>query len=99
MIPVMGVFGEAMGTVPVAGVEAAAFMARANPARARVGRTGPISLVPDVVAVHRIPVAIHPCIFWPRTYRNDVMPRRWRRPNLNSDRDLGSRMMSAKQEH
>ena len=99
VIPVMIVFEAAMRAIPVACVEAAAFMARADPTRAGVGRTSPISLVPNVTAVHRIPVAIDPGVFRSRADRNDIMPRRRRRPDLNSNRDLGSRMMSAKQEH
>jgi hypothetical protein len=99
MIPVMVVFESAVRAIPVAAVEAAAFMARADPVCTGVGRTSPISLMPNVVAVHRIPVAINPRVPGSRADRNHIMPRRGRRPDLDSDRDLGSRMMSAKQEH
>ena len=99
VIPMMVVFETSVRTIPVASVEVAAFMARTDPVRASVRRTSPVAFVPNVAAVHGIPVAIHPRIFWPRTDGHNVMAWRWRRPDLNSDRDLGSRMMSAKQEH
>ena len=98
-IPAMVMIEAAMRTIPVAGVEAAAFMARADPVRAGVRWTSPISFMPDVAAVYGIPVALDPGEFGTRANRDDVMPRRWRRPDLNSDHNLGVRMMSAKQEH
>jgi len=47
-IPAMIMLKAAMRTIPVAGVEAATFMARADPVRAGVWWTSPISLMPDV---------------------------------------------------
>ena len=98
-IPVMVVVESAMRAIPVAAVEAAAFVARADPARAGVRRTSPVTLMPNVVTARRIPVAINPCVAGSGADRNDRMPRRRRRPDLDSDGDLGSRVVSAKQEH
>src|SRR5262249_14815948 len=99
VIPVMVVFEPAMRTVPVAAAKATAFMARSDPVRAGVRRTSPVALVPNIAAVCGVPVTINPDELRSRANRYDIMPRRWGRPNLNSDRDLGSRMMRAKQEH
>lgn len=59
-----------------------------DPARTRVRRTRPISVVPRVMAIHRIPVALDPDVLrlW-RGRRSHVHHARWRwRTNLNSDR-------------
>ena len=98
-IPVMVVIEAAMRTIPVAGVEPAAFMARTDPMRAGVRWTSPISFMPNVTAACGIPVALYPNEFGTRANRDDVVPRRWWRPDLDSDRDLGVCMISAKQEH
>ena len=92
-------FEAAVRALPVAAVEAAAFVAWADPVRAGVRRTSPIAAMPNVVVVHGIPVAFDPNKLGARANRNDIMPRRRRRPNLDSDGDLGSRVVSAKQEH
>ena len=99
VIPVMVVFETTMRAVPVAAVEAAAFMARADPIRAAVRRTSPIAAMPDVVAVEGVPVACNPSKLRARADRYDVMSRRRRRADLNSDSYLGSSVMSANQEH
>ena len=99
MIPVMVMAEAATRTIPVAGVEADSFMVMANPAGTGVGRASPITLVPNVVAAHGIPVTVNPGVLGSGANWNHIMPRRGRRPNLDSDRDLGSRIMSAKQEH
>src|SRR5215467_6591456 len=98
VIPVMVVFEPPMRAVPVASVETAALVAGPDPARAGVRRSGPVSPVPDVAAVDGIPVAVNPNELGPRADRNDIVPRRGRRANLNSDCDLGGRMMRAQQE-
>ena len=98
-IPVMVMIEAAMRTVPVAAIEAAIFMPRTNPAGAGVRRASPVAAMPDIVSVHGIPVAVDPDVFGPGADGNDVMSRRWRRSDLNSDRDLSGRMVSAKKEH
>src|SRR5262249_28373209 len=99
VIPVMVVSEAAMRAIPLAAVEAATFMARRNPVRASIGRSGPIAPMPNVVSVNRIPIVVNPDVVGARADRNRVMSRRWWRPDLNSDRYLCGRMMSAKQEH
>ena len=99
VIPVMIVFEMTMRAVPVAAVEAATFMARTDPIRAGVRRTSPIAAMPDVVAIDGIPVAFNPDKLGTRADRYDVMSGRRRRADLNPDGDLGSRVMSANQEH
>lgn len=98
-IPMMVVFETTMGAVPIAAVEAAAFMARADPMRPGIRRASPIAAMPDVVAVDWVPVAFNPDELRPWADRDDVMAGWWRRANLNSDSDLGGRVMSANQEH
>jgi len=99
VVPVMVVLETTMGTVPIAAVEAPIFMARADPMRSGIGRTSPIAAMPEVTAVDGIPIAFHPDKLRTGTDRSDIMPGRRRGPDLNADRDLGSRVMSAQQEH
>src|SRR5262252_5897268 len=99
VIPVMVVFETTVRAVPVAAVEAATFMARADPIRAAVRRTGPIAAMPDVAAVGGVPVAFNPDKLRARADRYDVMSGRRRSADLNSDSRLGSSVMSANQEH
>src|SRR5262245_34119978 len=99
VIPVMVVFEAAMRAIPVAAVEAATFMARRNPVRASIGRSGPIAPMPNVVSVNRIPIAVNTDVVGARADGNRVMSRRRWRPDLNYDSYLCGLMMSAKQEH
>jgi len=61
-VPVMIVLAPAVVSVPIAVVVATSVMARTDPARACIWGPSPVALVPDVAAIHRIPVAIDPCI-------------------------------------
>ena len=91
-IPMMVVLEAAVGAVPVAAVEATAFMARADPMRAGIRRTSPVTAMPDVIAVGGVPISLNPNELRTRTDRDNIMSGRRRRANLNSDRDLGSQI-------
>lgn len=99
VIPMMVMFEAAAVAVPVAVVIAAAFMARANPARASIGRQRPIAGMPAIVMSVRVPIAINPEVIRPRTHRYDIVA--WWRgsPDFNADADLGGGPVSAQQEH
>ena len=99
VIPVMVVLEAAVRSVPIAGIEAATFMARSDPARAGIGRAGPVATMPDIMTAYWIPIAVDPGVFRPRTYWYDIVARRGRRPNLNADSNLRCGVVSAKQEH
>jgi len=98
-IPVMVMIETAMRAVPIAGIETAAFVTRANPMSALVRRASPVATMPDVAAVYGIPVTVHPKVPWSRAHRHDVVSWRGRRPDLNADGDLRRCMMRAQQEH
>ena len=59
-VPVVIVFKAAVVAVPIAAVEAATFMARAYPARAGIRRPSPVAPVPNVMAIHGIPITVNP---------------------------------------
>src|SRR5215467_8381875 len=99
-VPMVVVFETAAVAIPVTAVEMAAFVARADPACAHVGRTSPIAAMPDVTAVDGIPVTVNPYIIgtWPD--RDDVMARRRGRADCNADGNLGVGIMrGAEHEH
>src|ERR1700747_2641599 len=60
LIPVMVVVDVAARAIPIARIEATAFMARSNPARSSVGRASPVTFMPAIVASDRVPVAANP---------------------------------------
>jgi hypothetical protein len=99
VVPVVVMIETAMRAIPIAGIEAATFVTRANPICARVGRAGPVATMPDVAAIYGIPVTVHPKVAWSRAYRHYVVAWRGRRPDLNADGDLRSGVVSAQQEH
>jgi len=88
-IPVVVVIETAVVAIPISGVVAAAFMARADPARAAVGRSGPIAVVPAISMAVGIPVAVDPEKLRAGlngTYADD--PRRRRCSEFNANGDL-----------
>jgi hypothetical protein len=90
LIPVMVVVDVAASAVPVARIEATAFMARSNPARSSIGRASPITFMPAIVATDRVPVAANPHEIGCGLRRHDDHGARgWRRADLNADRNLG----------
>jgi len=99
VIPVMAVFEAAVRTVPIAGIEASAFVARADPMRTLIRRASPVAAMPEIAAVHWIPVTVNPEIARPGAHRHDIVARRRRRADLDANGDLSSSVMSAKQEH
>ena len=80
-VPVMVVLEVAARTIPIAGIEALAIVARTDPARAFIRRTSPITAVPNVTAADRVPVAFDPAVFGfgAGADRTDCVDARWRR--------------------
>jgi hypothetical protein len=90
LIPVMVVVDVAARAVPIARIEATAFMARSNPARSSIGRASPITFMPAIVAADRVPVAANPHeIGCGLRGHDDHGARGWWRADLNADRNLG----------
>ena len=90
-VPVMVVLEVAARTIPIAGIEALAIVARTDPARAFIRRASPIAAVPDVMAAHRVPITIDPGVFGFRAGADwaDCIDARWRRrSDLNADGNL-----------
>jgi len=65
LIPMMIVFDAAVRAIPISAIVAAAFMAPCDPMRTRIRRTRPVTGVPNVAAIYRIPVAINPHVVRP----------------------------------
>jgi len=61
-VPTMVVLAAAVFAVPVASVKAFPVMTRSYPARAFVGRTSPISVVPPITTPNGIPITVDPNI-------------------------------------
>jgi hypothetical protein len=70
------------GPIPL--IKLLAFIARAYPSRALIGRPGVVSGMPNVTIVGRIPVAVHPCISRSRVVRTNPN-HTWRRRRANPD--------------
>ena len=98
-IPVMVMIETAMRAVPIACIETAAFVTRADPMSALVGRSGPVTAMPDVAVIHGISVSLNPKVAWSGAHRNNIVAWRGRRPDLNADGDLRGCMVRAQQEH
>ena len=47
-------------TLPITLEKPFSIVVRTYPTRARIGRAGPISVMPPIMALYRIPIAIHP---------------------------------------
>lgn len=90
-VPVMVVLEVAARTIPIAGVVAAAFVARNDPTGTFIRRTRPVAAMPDVVAADGIPIAFDPgvLIFRAGANRTDRVDARWRRrSDLNTNGNL-----------
>jgi len=87
-IPMMVVLAPAAIAVPVAVKKTLAVMTGSHPMRTAIRRTSPISGVPLIMALHRIPVTLHPKIVRTWSYRPHDYSRGRRRPNSHSERDL-----------
>ena len=59
-VPTMIVLPPSAITLPIALEEALSIMAWRHPARRRIGRTSPITVVPLVMISDRVPVAVDP---------------------------------------
>ena len=97
-IPVVIVLEAAAVTVPVALEELLPIVMGRNPARPSVGRPGPVSFMPPVMAAYRIPITIHPKIIRTRRrgpHSNDAG--RGRRTNAYSKRHLSGEHRSTRQ--
>lgn len=99
VIPMVVVLKAATVAVPVAVIIPAAFVPGANPARATIGRQGPIAAVPAIVMSVRIPIAINPDVVRPRTHRYDIVTRGRGRSDFDADADLGRGPVGTQQEH
>jgi len=88
-VPTVIVVYAAVVTFPVAFEKAVAVMVRPDPACPRIRRTGPIALMPAVVAVDRIPVSVNPDVIRTRCDRPRAKHsrRRWR-ADSNADGEL-----------
>jgi hypothetical protein len=88
-VPAVIMIEAATLSFPVAVIVSAALPARSDPHCTAVRRKCPITTVPNVVAVHHVPIAVNPDITGPRFNRPyPVNPRgRWS-ANSNSDRYL-----------
>ena len=86
----MVVLAAAVLAVPIALKESLSVMMGRHPMCSRIGRPAPISVVPSISVSNRIPVAIDPRITGAGTGGNNSYdPRRRRRSNPHSDRNLG----------
>jgi hypothetical protein len=66
-------------TLPIAVIITLSIVAGPYPARSTIGRATPISIMPAVVAIDRVPIAVHPNIIGTRGHwanRNHAR-RRW----------------------
>ncbi len=82
-IPVVIMFEAPAPAVPIARVETLSIMMGSNPVGTGIWRAGPVSSVPTITAVFRIPIAVDPRIAWAgdgRPNRDDA----WRRRRANS---------------
>ncbi len=79
-IPTMVMFKAPPVTVPVTGVELAAFIARAHPRGTCVWGPRPIPSVPAIMPADRIPVTVNPVVVrpWCDGAHADVARTRWR---------------------
>src|ERR1700735_3506620 len=86
-IPLVIVFEASAGSVPKSGVEHRSVVARSYPMGAFIRRTGPVTIVPAVVASIGIPIAVYPKVAGSRGNRANAHDARRRgRPDTNSKR-------------
>jgi hypothetical protein len=90
-VPVVIVLEAPAVAFPVPLEESTAIMMRHDPARSRIWRPGPISVVPLVVMADRIPVALDPDVLGGGTRgQNADYTGWWRRADLYSNRYLSA---------
>src|SRR5258708_23032792 len=83
---------------PIAVVITVAVITRKDPLRTRIGRARPVSFMPDIAAIDRIPVSIYPGELRTRCGRpHPNHARRGRRTNINSERHLSAEHGSTRQ--
>src|SRR5262245_41610973 len=89
VVPFVTVFKTAVRAIPISAVEPYTVMARAYPARTKIGRTRPVAGMPAIVSADRIPIAVNPKIFraWSNWPFHDYSWRR-RSADANPNRDL-----------
>ena len=89
VIPFVIVIHATMCPVPIASEVAAAFVARANPVSADIGRAGPIAFMPVIVSADGVPVAGDKdrFRFGLRRHHHHSAWRRWG-ADLDADRNL-----------
>lgn len=83
-IPVMVVVNPSAVSTPIANVILAAFVARADPRGAFIGRPSPIAFMPSVAPAFRIPIPVYPIVIRTRgvwTYANHPGTRRLTNPD------------------
>jgi hypothetical protein len=79
LIPAMVVMDVASTAFPVPGVVLLALIVWRHPIRIRIGRVGPVTVVPSILTALRVPIAIDPHVIGPRLGRDSVCARRRRR--------------------
>jgi len=89
-IPMVIVVEPPAIAIPIASKKLPSVMPGPNPMSARIGWTSPIPLMPSIAASRRVPVALNPDEVgsWSGWQHPDNTRRR-RRPDSNSNRDLG----------
>jgi hypothetical protein len=98
-IPLVIVLLAAVISVPIAVVELAALIPGSHPASAGIRCAGPVAFMPFVMVSYGVPVARNPQVFRAGTDRNNShSARRGRRPDPDSNRDLGAKHRHAGQQ-
>lgn len=79
-VPPVIVLEPAAVPFPISREKLLPIVMRTDPSSARIGRPGPVSFMPAIVASHRIPVAFDPYKFRSRAWGQRVINpgRRWR---------------------
>jgi hypothetical protein len=76
-----------VGATPVALKIVMPIVMGSDPQGASERRAGPVTFVPAVVSVNRIPVAIHPHVTRPRAWGRRIDSGRWGRTNVDPEGD------------
>jgi hypothetical protein len=98
-IPLVVVLFAAVISVPIAVIELAALIPGTHPASAGIRCASPVAFMPFVTVSYGIPVARDPEVFRTRTDRNNSHnTRRGRRPDSDSNGDLGTKDRHARQQ-
>ena len=85
-VPAVVVLDAAVVSVPVARKKLLSVVMRPYPTSARIGRPGPVAVVPFIVISNGIPISFDPNEFGSRPRRDHMnYPRSWRRTNSDPD--------------